>query len=247
MLSSTLVLGFLFVLFVDTFARPSRGNPAISYAQHLQTVGLSGDHLTSPESKHAASDPTSLFSWPTDNVKRALNGTGMRNGSSLDATRLALMDNSSNQVETNKSSLVVNHGEDPSCFRSRETAPIANPANCNVAIYELISEGDPEEAVLWSEWQTWTFRTCKVELVPRTERAEYISRGSLARAATVTKRLCITQEHGYRGGYVAVGARMMFELKVWASTSSGTANETTSTFQSLLDPPDLLENEQIQR
>ena len=247
MLSSTLMLGLFFVLFVDTFARPSRGNPVISYAQHLQNFGLSGVRFKSPESKHDASDSPNPFSWPIDNVKRTLDSTGMRNRSSLDALRLALMDNSSNPVETTKSTLVVNETDNPKCYGIRRVAPIANPANCNMAIYELISGGDPDEAVLWSGRQTWSWETCKVELVPRADYAEFLTRGDLAQAAWLIMRNCVTRAHGYRGGRVAVGLPMIFNLKVWASTSSGTANETTSAFQSLLDSPDLSEQEQIQR
>ena len=247
MLSSTLVLGLFCVLFVDTFARPSRGNSVISYAQYLQNFRLSGVDLKSPASKHDASDSLNPFSWPMDNVKRALDSTGMKNRSSMGALRLALMDNSSNPVETMKSTLVVNENDNPICYDSPRAAPIAHPANCNMAIYELMSGGDPGEAVFWSGQQTWSWRTCKVELVPTAEYAESITRGSLARAAVLIKRNCVTQAEGYRGGYVDVGSHMLFELRVWASTSSGIANETTSAFQSLLDSPDLSEQEQIQR
>lgn len=247
MLSSTIVLGLLFVLFVDTLARPSRGNRVISNAQSLQNSGLSGVHLKTPQPKHVASDSSNSFSWPIDNAKRALSGTEMRNISSLDAPRLALVDNSSNPVDTTKSTLVINDSDHPTCYGSRRSAPIANPSNCNMAIYQMISEGDPEEEVLWSGRHTWSLGTCKVELVPRADAEEYITRANLAQAAQRIKRRCITPAHGFRGGYVAVGLSTMFRLKVWASTSSGTVNETTSALSSPLDSPDLLEQEQVQR
>lgn len=235
MLSSTLVLGLLFVLFVDTFGRPSREkNPVIPNAQHVRTVGLSGVHLESPKSKHAAPDSTNLFS-------RALSSTKMRNGSSLDALSIPLVYNSTNPVETTKSTPVVKDNHIPICYRSREAAPIATPAHCNTVIYEIILGGDPERAELWTEQMTWSWGTCKVDLVPLAHYNDHITRQSLALAASLIKRSCITTAHGYRGGYVAVGLRMVFELKVWASTSSGTVNETTSAFSSSLDSSVLLE------
>lgn len=246
MLSSTVVLGLLFVLFVDTFARPSRENPVIPHAQRLQTVGPSGVRLESPKSKHAASDSSSLVSRPIDNARRALSDTGMNNGSSLAALRLALLDNSSNPVEATKSTPVINDRADPTCYGSREAAPIATPADCNEAIYKLIGR-DPEELKFWRSGKAWSSGTCKVQLVPTTVFGEYMRRQSLALAATLIKRHCVTAAHGYRGGYVAVGVGTHFILKVWASTSSGIVNETSPASLSLLDSPDLLEQEQIQR
>ncbi len=228
MLSSTLVLGLCFVLFVDTIPHPSHENPVISYAEQLRIVDPPSFHFNSTESKHAASDSTNPSLWPKDDVKRGLNSTAMRNISSSDALTLALGDNSSDLVEATESTLVVNEITYPTCYRSRQAAPIANPSHCYVAIYQLISAGDPEEAVLWRGRTTWSWLTCKVELVPRVESSEYITRAKLARAAAFVKGDCVTLEHGYRGGYIPVGVRRVFYLKVWASTSSATVNETTS-------------------
>ena len=241
MLSSTLVLGLLVVWFVDAFARPSRENPIISNAQHVRTVGLSGVHLDSPKSKQAGSGSTNPSSRQIGNARRALSSTGTRNRLPLDAITIPLVNNSSNQVETIKSTPVVKDNRFPICYRSREAAPVATPAHCNSAIYEIILGGDPEREELWTERVTWSWGTCKVDLVPISHYSEYITRQSLALAASLVKRTCITEAHGYRGGHVAVDFRMAFELKVWASTSSGTVNETTSAFSSSLDSPDLLE------
>ncbi|KAK0510400.1 hypothetical protein JMJ35_006832 [Cladonia borealis] len=241
MLSSTLALGLLFVLFVDTIARRSHEHPASSYVEQLRAVGPLGVHLNSSESKHAASDSIKSSSWPKDNVKRGLNGTAVRNISSVDALELALVDNSSDLVEASKSTLVVNETMDPTCYRRRRVAPIANPAHCTVAIFLLLSAGDPEEAVLWDVQETWTYLTCKIEIVPRSEYGEYFTRTHLAQEATIIKRDCVTFEHGYRGGYLTVGLHMNFDLTVWASTSSITVNETTSAYSHILDLPDPLE------
>lgn len=240
MLSSTLAFGLSFVLFVDTIACSSHDHPVPAYAEQLRVVSPPGFNLNSSESKHAASDSINPSSWLKDNLKRALNGTAMRNVSSLDALRPALMDNSSNLVEASKSTSIVNDTE-PRCYRPRRTAPIANPSHCNVAIYELISTGEPEEAVVWHERVAWTYLTCKVELVPLSEYAsEYITRSHLAQAAVFIKHECITSQHGFRGGWIAVGLRTNFHLRVWASTSSITVNETASAFSHLLDSPDPL-------
>ena len=242
MLSPTLAFGLSFVLFVDTIACSSHDHPVSSYAEQLRVVGPPGVHLNSSESKHAASDSINSSSWLKDNLRRALNGTARRNVSSLDALRPALTDNSSDLVEASKSTPVVNDTE-PKCYRLRRAAPIANPSHCNVAISELISTGEPEEAVLWYERVAWTHLTCKVELVPTSEYAEYITRSLLAQVAALIKHECVTFQHGYRGGHVAVGLRTNFDLRVWASTSSITLNETTSAFPHLLDPPDPLGTE----
>ena len=237
MLSSTLAVGLLYVSFVDTIARRSHENPVIPYAEQIRIIDPAGVHFNSIESKHAASDSTNASLWPKDNVKRALDGGTMRN-ISLDAFSSALVDNSSDLVEASNSTPVHNEVTDPICYRSRRAAPIANPSDCDVAIYELISAGDPDEAVLWRGRETWSWLTCKVELVPRLRFAEYMTRIQLARAAAFIERDCVTPEHGYRGGFVTVGLRMIFDLKVWASTSSVTVNETTSAFSHLLEPPD---------
>ena len=241
MLSSTIVLRLLFVLLIDTFARPSRGNLVIPYAEHRQAVGDSDVQLESSRSKHAAFGSSSPVSRPIYNDRRALSGTGMSNGSSLDALRLALTDNSSNPVEATKSTPVINDTETPTCYESREAAPIATPANCHVAIYEMLGRGHSQDVKFWNRSKTWTWATCKVQLVPRDNYGDYMTRQNLRRAASLIKRHCITAEHGYRGGHVAVGMRMIFDLKIWASTSSGIVNETTSAFSSLSDLPDLSE------
>ncbi len=241
MLSSILAFGLLFVLFLGTVARPSRGNPVISYAKWLQFSSQSGIHFNSTKSTHAASDSTNPSSWLRYNVIRAPNITKSGNISLLDALRLAPVDNSSNIVEVPKSSLVVNEINNPICYPSRIAAPIITPADCSIAIYELTSAGDPEEAVLWRGRQTWNWLTCKVELVPRAHYPELITRLELAQAAALIKRDCVTPEHGYRGGYVAVGSLSMFDMTVWASTSSVAVNVTTSAFSPLLESPDLLE------
>ena len=241
MLSSTLALGLLFVLFVNTIARRSHEHPASSYVGSLRAVGPLGVDLSSSEWKHAAPDSIHPSSWPKDNVKRSLNGTVMGNISSLDATRLAPVDNSSDLVEASNPALVVNETMDPTCYRRRRVAPIANPAHCTIAIFLLLSAGDPEEAVLWDEHFTWTYLTCKIELVPRTEFGEYFTRKNLAQEATLIKRDCVTSMHGYRGGYVTVGLHMNFDLTVWASTSSMMVNETASASSQRLGSPDPVE------
>ena len=247
MLFSTVVLGLLFVLFIDAIARPSRGNSIIPYAEPLQAIGVSNVQLESPRSRHAASGSSSPVSRPIDNARRALSGTGMRNGSSLDALRLALVDNSSNPVEATKSTPVINDTETPTCYGSREAAPIATPANCNMAIYEMMGRRDPRDIKFWRRSKTWSYGTCKVQLVPRNDHGDCMTRQTLSEAASLIKSHCITAEHGYRGGYAAVGIRMIFDLKVWASTSSGIVNETTPEFSILSDLPDLSEQCQIQR
>ena len=241
MLSSLLALGLLFVLFVDTIAHDSHKRPGSSYEKQFRAVGPLGVDLSSSEWKHAASDSVNPSSWLKDNVKRGLNDTVMRNVSSLDATRLALVDNSSDLVEASNPTLVVNETMNPTCYRRRRVAPIANPAHCTVAIFLLLSAGDPEEAVLWNEHFTWTYLTCKIELVPRTEYGEYFTRTHLGQEATLIKRDCVTSMHGYRGGYVTVGLHMNFDLTVWASTSSMTVNETASASSQILGLPDPVE------
>ena len=241
MLSSTLALGLLFVLFVDTIARRSHEHPASSYVEQLRAVGPLGVHLRSSEWKHPASDSMNPSSWLEDNLKRGLNGTTTKNITSLDTNRLALMDNSSDSVEALKHTLVVNETMDPTCYRRRRVAPIANPAHCTVAIFLLLSAGDPEEAVLFDEHFTWTYLTCKIELVPRTEYGEYFTRTHLAQEATLIKRDCVTSMHGYRGGYVTVGLHMNFDLTVWASTSSMMVNETASAPSQIPGSPDSVE------
>ena len=241
MLSSTFALGLLFVLFVDTIVHPSPENPVIADAKQLRIFGPPGVLFNLAKSKHAASDSTNPSSWPKDNVKRALNSTGMRNISSLDELRSAPVNNSSDLVEATKSTLVVDEIHKPTCYRYRRAAPIANPSHCNHAIYELESAGDPEEAVLWRGQETWNWLTCKVELIPRTEYSEYMTRSHLAQVAALIMQDCVTSEHGYRGGHMAVGSRLLFRLKVWASTSSVIVNETTSAVLHLLDSPDLME------
>ena len=239
MLSST--FGLLFVLFVKTIARHSHEHPTSSYVEQFRAVGPLGVPVNSAESKHAASDSVNPSSWLKDNVKRGLNDTAMGNISSIDATRLAPADNSSAMIEASKSTLVVNETMNPMCYRLRRVAPIANPAHCTVAIFLLLSGGDPEEAVLWDEHITWTHLTCKIELVPRTEYGEYFTRTGLAQEAVLIKRDCVTSQHGYRGGYLTVGLHMNFDLTVWASTSSITVNETTPAFSHILGSPDPLE------
>lgn len=239
MQSSTLVLGLLFVFFVDTIAHRSQEIQVISYAEQLQVVGPPVVHLNSTNSKHAASDSSNHPLFPKDNVKRAMKGTAMRNISSLDTPSPALVDNSSELVEAMKSTSVVNETTEPTCYRSRQSAPIANPSHCIIAIYQILAGGDPDEAVLWRGRETWTWLTCKVELVLRAGRAEYLARAELSQTALLIQRDCVIVQHGYRGGYIWVG--LISVLKVWASTSSVIMNETTSALSHPLDSTDPLE------
>ena len=240
MLSSHFALGLFFVLLVDTIACHLHDHPTAYHVEQLRVIGSPGVHSNSSESKHPASDSINPSSWLKANVKRSQNGAVMRNISSLDALRLAPVDNSGDLVEASKSTIVVNRTMDPTCYRLRRVAPIANPAHCTVAIFLLLSGGDPEEAVLWDEHYTWSYLTCKIELVPRTEYGEYFTRTGLAQEATLIKRDCVISQHGYRGGYVTVGLHMNFDLTVWASTSSMTVNETTSAVSQILGSPDPL-------
>ena len=247
MLSSTVVLGLFFVLFMDAIARPSRGNSVIPYAEHLQAIDFSDVQLESPRSRHATSGSSSPVSRPIDNARRALSGGGMSNDSSLDALGLVLVDNSSNPVEAIKSTPVINDTETPTCYASREAAPISTPANCHVAINEMMGRRDPHDIKFWRRSKTWSYYTCKVQLVPRNDHGDCMTRQILSQAASLIQSHCITAEHGYRGGYAAVGIRMIFDLKIWASTSAGIVNETVPEISNLSDLPDLSGQEQIQR
>ena len=129
-------------------------------------------------------------------------------------------------IDLSNRSLPVNDNIQPSCWPPRRFAPIANPIDCGVAIDRLIESGDPREFVLWTGRYIWTYRTCRIELIPTSVSSrEYMTRSAIGWQAAAVLDQCVTADHGYRGGYIMSGISGVFEVTMWASTTTTSASK----------------------
>ena len=110
----------------------------------------------------------------------------------------------------------------PSCFPDIQP-PIANPADCVQARLHMLLEGpDRDEPVVWDKDRGWIFRSCVLYLLISFDaRVLPIHRGTFSRKeiAECAERVqtgCVTEEHGYRGGKIAIDTGV-FEVSLDAT------------------------------
>ena len=113
---------------------------------------------------------------------------------------------------------------DPGCWL--DISPITNPADCDQAKLNMLLEGpDPDEPVVWDRDRGWIYRSCVLYLITSWDaRGLPIHRGTFSRTeiaecAEKVQRECVTAEHGYRGGKIAIDTGV-FEVSLAAVPSS---------------------------
>ena len=101
----------------------------------------------------------------------------------------------------------------PGCWPSNP--PISNPADCVHARVDMLLEVPllkRDEPVVWDKGQIWRYRSCVLYLVISWHARELpihrgtFSRRDIAECAERVQKDCVTREHGYRGGKIAIDA-----------------------------------------
>ena len=98
----------------------------------------------------------------------------------------------------------------------RRACPITDRADCPQAVMSMLYEGPDDEQLVWEETRVWIYGSCGVILIPSPvlpiHRGTF-SRTDIARCAEIVRMACVTEEHGYRGGAIPIGAGV-FEVAV---------------------------------
>ena len=103
--------------------------------------------------------------------------------------------------------------QQPGCWPSNP--PIANSADCVHAKVNMLLEVpllNRDEPVVWDRAQGWRYRSCVLYLVISWNARDLpihrgtFSRGDIAECAARVQKDCVTREHGYRGGKIAIDA-----------------------------------------
>lgn len=107
----------------------------------------------------------------------------------------------------------------PSCYRpSTPFHPIAHPPDCSLAIAK-IPEDAPFYPETWDESRVWLHRSCVIWLVPvnvEDWQEDVFSRQDVVDAAMEVRRVCVSEEEGWKGGVVLVGGKGGFDVSVGA-------------------------------
>lgn len=110
-------------------------------------------------------------------------------------------------------------GRIANCFpRLSPAPPIAEVADCGVAVRQMISQGPrAADPVVWGPGIVdrigWGWGSCAIVLLPNSVQSfDTISRLKLAEAATTLVTTCATQAYGYKGGFIKVGPKGVFRL-----------------------------------
>ena len=73
----------------------------------------------------------------------------------------------------------------------------------------MLSEGSDEEQLVWDRTRVWIYESCGVFLIASPglpiHRGTF-SRNEIAQCAENVQLICVTEEHGYRGGIVPIDA-----------------------------------------
>ena len=100
----------------------------------------------------------------------------------------------------------------PGCWPAEPgTHLITNPADCVQAkLHMLLEVPDRDEPVVWDRDRGWKYRSCALYLITSWDARELpihrgtFSRMDIAECAERVQMDCVNQEHGYRGGKIAI-------------------------------------------
>lgn len=109
----------------------------------------------------------------------------------------------------------------PGCWPN--IRPITNPADCVQARLHMLLEGpDQDDPVVWEKDRGWIYNSCVLYLtISYDARVLPIHRGTFSRkeiaeCAETVQTACVTEEHGYRGGKIAIDTGV-FEVVLTAT------------------------------
>ena len=149
------------------------------------------------------------------------------NGSSLISAAYSLKAPEPPNLEANYkpsiSALVKNTtvlAYEPTCFPpipDSHSLPISDSGECATLIYEIrLSGGQPSQRVIWSSQRTWTFRKCRVQVIPKAQGSrDTFTLADIVDGASILQNSCDTQEQGYRGGLIKVGPMGVFNVAIY--------------------------------
>ena len=106
----------------------------------------------------------------------------------------------------------------PGCWP--ETPPITNPADCVQAKFHMLLEGpNPDEPLVWDRDRGWIYKSCVLYLTTSSAARHLpiyrgtFSRNDIGACAERIQTECVTAEHGYRGGKIAIDTGL-FEVSL---------------------------------
>ena len=113
----------------------------------------------------------------------------------------------------------TNLGYSPACYEpNRWRIPITDAFDCEIAAFSILNDDPKDEPIHWSQRHTWSIDSCNFVLRPLCRRPQGVfSRTGIANAAWRLSEKCVTEEYGFRGGYIPIGAgeQICFEVEVF--------------------------------
>ena len=94
-----------------------------------------------------------------------------------------------------------------------EMHEVTKPTDCRQAIFRVTRGGDPLDPQIWTSQADWTYGSCGVSLSPGWSYARVnFPRIDVADIAQEIERKCVTREHGFEGGWAAIGGFFIVKL-----------------------------------
>ncbi len=128
--------------------------------------------------------------------------------------------------------------DDPGMDPMGKANPITDRADCPQAIMNMLTEGPPDEMLVWDTTRTWIYNSCGVFLLESPglpiHRATF-TRTEIAQCAERIRIACVNEKHGYRGGIIPIDAGV-FQVAVsgkpvrlsWAERGEGIGSNATA-------------------
>ena len=99
---------------------------------------------------------------------------------------------------------------------------ITYPSDCAKALRRIFKEGEamyppqwPDDVADWSSHHQWSWGSCTISLHPRARGAmDRFERADIGQATLAVEEVCITEYHGYQGGFMKVGQARVFDVAV---------------------------------
>ena len=114
------------------------------------------------------------------------------------------------------SNLTTTAAWDPRCWPdvpdpdpAKRASPITHPADCFQTVLRMLAQGSDVELLVWDTVKAWIHQSCGLFLVPSRHlpiHRDTFSRNDIAQSAESVRLACVNEEHGYRGGEVAIAA-----------------------------------------
>ncbi|MCJ1280477.1 hypothetical protein MMC21_008305 [Puttea exsequens] len=103
------------------------------------------------------------------------------------------------------------------CWSQRQIYSIDAPADCRIALANIVKEGHGLTPRQWDAPRSWTYGSCAILLEPESQGlTDVFSPLDVVSVVSQINHVCLTKAFGYRGGYRAIGPLGHFHLSVEA-------------------------------